>query len=651
MDLCGGLVDFGTFVFHFTQRTRCWVHPVSNKIEGKQSLLKPGSNPLDLKSCVYHPLFVVSCLSALLSPCLCVFCSPQLSTTGYMPSSVYDTRTQYRSQMYPTLSSSSSRNTMSPTSSLSPASTRSLQDDLSSSSLASSSNNLYNVTLQQTSRYESTDMLKLPSSSTDIVADSVSQEQQKLQLPSKHGSLDRAYKRGDYSYGSLDRKKQRQRERQQGYSVEPRDREGGRERQGGTPPLHLDIKSTYLPGGFGDSGQPPSHTVELPVYHEQSHYPAEQGNWRETIMADPPSVRSPDTGRPSVARGYNSYSPRLTETAHQPRLAWDEGTQQRGMQQLPVHHQQYPSYQQQPPPVSPQQSGYPPYRYDAVPVPILHVESQAGGGHSPQPQSPTPPPPAQSTLVTVTRLKPHMEVTKPYETSDFFKYSERLRKQRIIENYQRQLMGGVVSRSGASTPSHSSDSDTHSLHSSHSGSSLTHPMRLAAASVAYYAATGSPGKSSSDLSGSRGVAGFPPHYHRQDSDHSVYSTRSEQGSAHEQNMHSGGREQAPFSGGGNAREVLSSASEFQTVHSQGPLVHVASAQSQSSYRAQYMQAVASAKHSHYQPPTPMTCRPVTNHAAFKPNQGKWHWQSGISSLLCCFSPFFFLHSCRRLIEN
>ena len=157
-----------------------------------------------------------------------------------MPSSVYDTRTQYRSQMYPTLSSSSSRNTMSPTSSLSPASTRSLQDDLSSSSLASSSNNLYNVTLQQTSRYESTDMLKLPSSSTDIVADSVSQEQQKLQLPSKHGSLDRAYKRGDYSYGSLDRKKQRQRERQQGYSVEPRDREGGRERQGGTPPLHLD---------------------------------------------------------------------------------------------------------------------------------------------------------------------------------------------------------------------------------------------------------------------------------------------------------------------------------------------------------------------------------------------------------------------------
>ena len=121
---------------------------------------------------------------------------------------------------------------------------------------------------------------------------------------------------------------------------------------------------------------------------------------------------------------------------------------------------------QQPPPVSPQQS-YPPYRCDAVPVPVLHIESQAGGGHSPQPQSPTPPPPAQSTLVTVTRFKPHMEVTKPYETSDFFKYSERLRKQRIIENYQRQLMGGLVSRSGASTPSHSSDSDSHSLHSSH----------------------------------------------------------------------------------------------------------------------------------------------------------------------------------------
>ncbi|XP_070192442.1 FERM domain-containing protein 4A-like [Littorina saxatilis] len=552
--------------------------------------------------------------------------SPQLSTSsGYMPSSVYDTRTQYRSQAYPTLSSSSSRNTMSPTSSLSPASTRSLAEDLSTSSLASSSNNLYNVTLQQTSRYESTDMLKSPSSATDLSsAGSAAVPEEKLQLPSKHGSLDRTYKRGDCSYGSLDRKQRRQRERQQGYSVEPRDREGGRgDRRGGTPPLHLDIKSTYMPGGFPEEDY---RKVELPVYHEKS---------RSTSSMSSP----PDTARSGVARGYDSYSPRLTETAQQQqaRLAWEESSGPRVLQQLPVQHYHY---QQQAPPRSPQQA-YP------VPVPVLHMESHSQGSGSPQPQSPTPPPPATSTLVTVTRLKPHMEVTKPYETSDFFKYSERLRKQRIIDSYQRQLMGAAVSnRSGASTPSQSSDSDSiHSLHSSHSGSSsLSHPMRLAAASAAYYAATGSPAKAGSDPGSSRGPASFPSSvlYHRQDSDQSAYSARGEPGEQYgggggggrEQGSYSSGREQGSYSsgsgggGGGGTRDVLTSTTEFQTVRSHIPTVQLASSQlassqsAQSSYRAQYMQAVASATHSHYQPPAPMTCRPVTNHNAFKPNQGK-----------------------------
>ena len=539
-----------------------------------------------------------------------------------MPSSVYDTRTQYRAQMYPTLSSSSSRNTMSPTSSLSPASSRSLQDDVSAGSLGSSSNNLYNVTLQQASRYESTDMLKSPSSATDI---STEAETQQLMLPSKHGSLDRAYRRGDPTYGSLDRKKQRQRERQGGYSIEPRERAGSVERQG-NPPLHLDIKATYMPGGFGDSDHPPlsGHKVELPVYHEKSHHGGgDQGRWRGEAGSDSVSqfTRSPHSRQWSYSKGTDTYSPRLTETAHQTRLAWEEGGEegQRGWQQIPVQHQYQQTPAPTPTPASPQQNY--PYGYNVVPVPVQHLESQpaARGGHSPQPLSPTPPPPAQSTLVTVTRLKPHMEVTKPYETSDFFKYSERLRKQRIIDNYQRQLMGGLLDRSGASTPSHSSDSDTHSLHSSHSGSSLSHPMRLAAAATAYFAAAGSPAKMGSDLAASRGAGGFPPmphhhHYHRQDSDHSSF-----------------GEQAGVESGSFSAREpghlpgqfsVVSSSSEFQTVRSQGPGVHLASSQSQSSYRAQYMHSVASAKHSHYQPPTPMACRPVTNQSDFKGNQGK-----------------------------
>ncbi|XP_076447684.1 uncharacterized protein LOC143284660 isoform X2 [Babylonia areolata] len=533
--------------------------------------------------------------------------SPQLCAQGYQPSNVYDTRTQYRSQMYPTLSSSSSRTTLSPSSSLSPASVRSLQEDVSggSSSVGSSSNNLYNVALQQTSHYESTDMLQSPASASSDVSDHHPQ----LQLPSKHGSLDRAYRRGDNTYGSLDRKKKRQRERQHGYSVEPRgEREGSRER--GAAALHLDIRSNFVPGGFVDHQDypaPPAQKVELPVYHERSQHASDQGGW-----GDASSLRSPSSVS-TYARGYDSYSPRLSEAAPPPRSAWEEGgwSGGRGVQQIPVQHQ----YSQQPPPQSPLQSQSP-YSYSgAIPVPVVHLDSQSNpqGSQSPQSLNATPPP-AQSTLVTVTRLKPHMEVSKPYETSDFFKYSERLRKQRIIDNYQRQLIGGLLDRSGASTPSQSSDSDSHSLHSSHSGSSHSHPLRMAAAS--YYAATGSPARSTPDPSSSRAAMGLPPmhpHYHRQDSDHSI---RSEQSMAHEQSGYGGRGEPMPYTG------VVSSSSEFQTVRSQGPSTHLVQSQSHSSYRASFMQAVASAKHSHYQPPTPMTCRPVTSQAEFKGNQGK-----------------------------
>ncbi|KAL8603489.1 hypothetical protein ACOMHN_038630 [Nucella lapillus] len=530
--------------------------------------------------------------------------SPQLSTQGYQPSSVYDTRTQYRAQMYPTLSSSSSRTTMSPTSSLSPASVRSLQEEVGGGSAGSSSNNLYNVTLQQTSRYESTDTLQTPP--TQSSADPP--DHPSLHLPSKHGSLDRAYKRGDNSYGSLDRKQRRPRERPQGYSVEGGGVRGGREgsRDRGGPILHLDIRTTYAPGGYRGEGEdlpppapppPQQQAVELPVYHERS---GEIGGW-----GDAASSRSP-----MYARGYDSYSPRLTETAHPPScLAWggEEGGEEG------VQH-----YSQQAPPQSPQPTQAPPHSYSgAVPVPVLHLDPQPEGG-SPWPPSPIPPPPAQSRLVTVTRLQPQVEVVKPYQTSDFLRYSERLRKQRIIDSYQRQLIGGLLDRSATSTPSSDSDShhSLHSSHSSHSSSSLSHPLRLAAASAAYFAASGSPGRSAPPDSspGTRGlVSGLPPmhpHYHRQDSDQG-----SSRGDLPDYGGVRGGGEAAPYSG------VVSSSSEFQTVRSQGPATQVAQSQAQcQAYRASFMQAVASARHSHYQPPTPMTCRPVTSQAQFKGNQ-------------------------------
>ena len=346
-------------------------------------------------------------------------------------------------------------------------------------------------------------------------------QQSKLQLPSKHGSLDRAYKRGEANYGSLDRKHRRHRGN------------AGMERRGQTPPLHLDLTPAYG-GGEGDlthrGDLVNKPRVQLQVYHEKFHYtPDGAGGWREVRSSTPSGAFSPESGRlasSSIPHGYDTYSPRLTETAY------------RGGK-----------------------GDYPPPR-SPIPVPVLHL-SGVSPSNSPTPLSPTPPLSASSsTLVTVSRNKPHMEVTKPYETSDFYKYSERLRKQRMVDICQRQLMGGVVPRSGASTPS-SENSDSHSLHSSHSGSSLSHSMRLAAQN--FFGKAG-------DMRGSGGKGGGPHFpssstststlhiqpqynqapYHRQDSDQSAYSSRgSSEAGTHRDHPNYSSREALPFNREGN----------------------------------------------------------------------------------------------------
>jgi hypothetical protein len=402
--------------------------------------------------------------------------------------------------------------------------------------------------------------------------------------------------------------------------------------------------------------------MELPVQHEKFYYtPDGAGGWREVRTGSPAKMLSPESARytPHIPHGFDTYSPRLTETAYVPRLAWGEmeGRGQRGGGGGGGgggHGQQF----HQPGLAHSPQQAYPAAGYgkhDPVPVPVMHVHSQGQGAayspsqgspHSPGgPLSPTPSS-APSALVTVSRMKPGMEVSKPYETSDFYKYSERLRKQRIIDNYQRQLMGGNVTPSRASTPS-SDTSDSHSLHSSHSGSSMSHSMRLAAASAAYYAAAGGSGggggKSGGDLT-ARGPPSYTSthtQYLKPDSDQQrTYSARSDPSD------HSSYREQTPYSnreqglsssslgggsgggGGGSGHGLVqsSSASDFQTAHSTSssqPHVRYASSQSQS-YRAQYMQAVAtsSATHARYQPPSAMSCQPVTSQAYKDTGKGR-----------------------------
>lgn len=77
-------------------------------------------------------------------------------------------------------------------------------------------------------------------------------------------------------------------------------------------------------------------------------------------------------------------------------------------------------------------------------------------------------------VVTVTKIQPHRNVeviSKPFEMSDFYKYSEKMRRQRYIEQYQQQLIGG----SRCSSPSQQSTDSGGENSFSGSNSSFANP--------------------------------------------------------------------------------------------------------------------------------------------------------------------------------
>ncbi|CAL1543087.1 unnamed protein product [Lymnaea stagnalis] len=227
---------------------------------------------------------------------------------------------------------------------------------------------------------------------------------------------------------------------------------------------------------------------------------------------------------------------------------------------------------------------------------------QGGSPASSGPSSPRGPAThATSALVTVTRLQPHTEVTKPYEISDFYRYSEKLRRQRIIDQYQRQLIG--VDRMSRSSSPLSVDSEGHS---SRSGSQHSASSGQANQSPAHQPV---PFSSSSSL---KQTAGRPP----QPYSRSVSAPLSSmQPTYYTQTIISPSKHAQPLSPTSHLDpslaypegQMTSSSSSSYTVKTHGPNVQYAM-QSSSTYKIQ--QVHSSAKHSMYQPPQPMTCKPV-----------------------------------------
>ncbi|XP_064606112.1 LOW QUALITY PROTEIN: FERM domain-containing protein 4B-like [Liolophura sinensis] len=327
--------------------------------------------------------------------------------TGYVTSQVYSTQTQYRAQRFPTLSGRS----------------RSDYDSFQGSPqhhhppphphyggshsgpispISSVSNsNLYNVNTRRTSQYDSTD---------------------ELQTPTNYDS----YKDSPVYSPDMTRESK----------------------------FKLPVKHGSLESGLRQKSTPPGLSSAIYMYgsldrrereREKGESQADRGYPSEFCPTDVPD----DTG--DIMRGYpQDYCPTESPSYRKPgspALVFEyptprNSTSDSGSQGQPVSRNNSDSWKSSPYPAS------------------LH----AVAGYTFRVAQPSPTP-HDSRIVTVNKMKPHTEVSKPYETSDFYKYSEKLRRQRMVEQYKQMLIGSESVSLASTSSQHSSDSD----HSSYLG--------------------------------------------------------------------------------------------------------------------------------------------------------------------------------------
>ena len=322
---------------------------------------------------------------------------------GYIPNSVYSTRTQYRNQMYPTFttrshSASSNQSEYDNYNGAGPGSNR------QHISRVEQENNLYNVNTYQSTRYDSTDELKSPPPTSEEY-DSYYEGHR---WPSKHGSLEGAYKRShshevDRHYGSLERNSSRS----SSYSSHQ------------DPNVLLD---ELTPSKFGckresvtDSRDSPYQPVEMPPYPHGTnyhgahhHYPHHHhhGDQQQDVSQHNTSIPFIDSSQTSVTSSGSSNSP-----------YWYESRDSQGS-----------IMRQQAPPHTPQ--------FESPPTPAIQPEvmqmAHYDGSSASQQESPVN---HQQKVMTVMKYQNYVEVSKPFEMSDFYKYSERIRKQRHSDQH------------------------------------------------------------------------------------------------------------------------------------------------------------------------------------------------------------------------
>lgn len=464
----------------------------------------------------------------------------------------------------------------------------------------SSTNNMYNVNSRRTSRYESNQDLNTHGESHYETLDNVFDN--RLHIQSKPGNLGNVYNQN--SYGSLERNLKKRPIHE--YERKLSDTDASSEISNNTPSRFgkRTSKSEYDLSSKGRDQQVSSKETDFPLSNRARdyminsptlNYPSRSDRYnidRHDSVASSRMIEVPvhhETVRPSSNR-----PDRNLDFYQQSRTAWKDSasTEPSPIIQSPPDRTFNEPYSVSSGGDSSQGQCYSPRGYEGTRA-LLHSKP-------PHPDhkisvnvidSPHGVPQATSSKIVTVKMSPHVEVSKPFEMKDFYKYSEKLRRQRLVEQYHNALVG-----SRASSPSqHSSESDAHH---SNSSSSYHHPQGVShgshygqsTSSQVHPAYRGNSMSSASPFSSpvsSRHMINTHPYSSQSNSsqDHTGY------GNYLTDSVSSSSGTSATYG-------VSTTTSRVQyTVQTQGGRVL---------YKAQHQ----SSKQTHYQPPTSMKCEPV-----------------------------------------
>lgn len=490
--------------------------------------------------------------------------SPQLKG-GYTPSSVYSTGTQYRNQRYPTFTN---RTGPPPVGGEYLASSK---FDGSHDSGFSSSNNMTQLPAnQRSSQYENGDEVKTPTNHQYENLETEFEHQMKL---NRQHTDDTYYSEENSTNVYTARGASISNNMQHLLQLTPSKYGSQRESE---------VEHTEVQDGLVT---PCNSTVDAePVYsHSSSNYEPLPVQWGEKQTTEPsPIIYSPHKSfedlenRPNTPSTEHSYSPR-------------------------VYEYQSPNNRE---------------------VQVIHLTGNQLVSEQCQEmdQPPTSPIPPHSRIVTtITKIKPQIEVSKPFETSDFFKYSEKLRRARMLDSYQRQLIGDdrlvhlskLAQQTDSSVNSYYSSSYT-SEHSSSSSpvSSFSRIQQVTPSSpyMAYHHSQVQPQHHQSSSPQQQTQPQSTP-----SSPFSQYWREFEQHAGTTFPLQRGGTPGVLGSGSGMSSmssRTVSSSYHHSISSSSSSSSHIQYSSAQSVSRVFRSHQVQTSRHTQYQPPQPMTCEPV-----------------------------------------